>query len=90
MSTEAKIERFILDELLLGGNGRAAIDPDEPLVSSQILDSLALLRLILFLEEQFGITIDDGELVPDNFQTINLVKTFIDQKKAAPQAGQPG
>lgn len=83
MTTEATIERFILDELLLGGNGRTKIDPDEQLVSSQILDSLALLRLILFLEEQFGVTIEDGELIPDNFQTINYIKTFIASKQTA-------
>ncbi len=80
MDVESTIERFIIDELLLGV-GREKFSADEPLVSSRILDSLALMRLIVFLEERFGIVIDDGELAPDNFQTINHIKRLIDRKK---------
>lgn len=79
MSTQSLVESFIIDELPLGN--RTLIGPDESLISSQNLDSLALLRLILFLEEQFGITIEDGELIPDNFQTINYIKSFIANKQ---------
>lgn len=79
MSTESLVERFIIDELLLGN--RTLICPDESLINSQILDSLALLRPILFLEEQFGVTLEDVEVIPDNFQTINYIKSFIANKQ---------
>lgn len=80
MNIEATIERFILDELLFG-KGLTEIDPNESLISSGILDSLALLRLIFFLEEQLGVTVQDGEVIPDNFQTLNLIKAFIEKKQ---------
>jgi acyl carrier protein len=51
------------------------------LISRGVLDSLALLRLIAFIEEQFGVTVNDDEVIPDNFETVNEIKSFIDKKK---------
>ncbi len=80
MSTEAVIERFIIDELLFGG-GLTKIDPDKDLISTGFLDSVAVLRLLLFIEEQFKVTIADDEVLPDNFRTINRMKAFIENKQ---------
>ena len=79
MDTEAKIERYLLDEILMA-DARTNIDPDQSLISSGVLDSVALLRLILFLEEQFGINVGRDEVVPENFETINYMKAFIQKK----------
>lgn len=80
MNIESKIEKFILDDLL-SGSRKAPIGADESLVSSGILDSLALLRIISFLEEEFGVTVNDDEVVPENFETINVIKTFIENRR---------
>lgn len=82
MTVEATIERFILDELLLG-TGPESLDPDENLLESNILDSLSLMRIVIFLEEQFGTPVDDGELVPENFQTVNRIKSLVTNKQPA-------
>lgn len=82
MDTETTIERFIVDEIMLADSS-TKIDPDDSLISSGVLDSLALLRLIAFIEEQFGIIIEDSEVVPENLETVNDIKTFIEQKKAS-------
>ncbi len=81
MTIESIVERFILEEILIGDN-RTKIAPDESLVSSNVIDSLAILRLISFLEEEFGIQVDDEELVPENFETLNEIKAFVENKKA--------
>jgi len=80
MSTETDIERLILDELL-PGKGRTRIDPDDSLFGLGILDSLAFLRLIALLEKQFAVTIEDGEVIPENFETINRIKAFVERKR---------
>ena len=80
MDIETAIERFVVDELMLG-DSNTKIDPNESLISSGVLDSLALLRLIAFLEEQMGVTVDDSEVIPENFETINEIKSFIEKKK---------
>lgn len=77
MNIESKIEKFILDDLL-SGSRKTPIGADESLVSGGILDSLALLRIIAFLEEEFGVTVNDDEVIPENFETINVIKTYIE------------
>lgn len=57
------------------------ITPDESLISSGILDSLALLRLITFLEERFGIAIEDHEVMQENFETIAHMEAFVAAKQ---------
>ena len=79
MNIEAVIERYILDQIMLADHG-TNIDPDQSLLTSGIIDSLALLRLISFLEEQFGLKVEDEEVVPQNFETINVIKSFVQSK----------
>ena len=78
MDIEAKIENYILKELLNGRKTKIGIN--DSLVSSGILDSLTLLQLISFLEEEFNIKVDDSELHADNFQTIEIMRNFVQQK----------
>jgi len=80
MDVETAIERFVVDEIMLG-DSNTKIDPNESLISSGVLDSLALLRLIAFLEEQMGVTVDDSEVIPENFESINEIKSFIEKKR---------
>jgi acyl carrier protein len=70
------LERFIIEELLVS-NHRTKIDPNESLISSGVIDSLSLLRLITFIEEQFGIRLEDDEVIPDNFETISTMESLI-------------
>jgi acyl carrier protein len=80
MDTKETIERFVVDELILGDR-RSKIDPDKSLITSGVIDSLGLLRLISFLEGQFGISIKDIEMLPENFETINKIETYVKSKK---------
>ena len=73
------LERFIVDELMMGDQ-QTRIDPDASLISSGVVDSLALLRLIAFVEEQFGVTVEDDEVMPENFETLNIIESFVSAK----------
>ena len=73
------LERFIVDELMMGDQ-QTRIDPDASLISSGVVDSLALLRLIAFVEEQFGVTVEDEEVMPENFETLNIIESFVSAK----------
>ena len=50
---------------------------DENLLQTNIIDSLGSFRMIAFLEETFPLTIEDTDMVPENFQTLNAVEVFI-------------
>jgi acyl carrier protein len=54
---------------------------DSRLLESRILDSLSLLKLVLFLEQRFGVTVETDELVPENFETIERIANFVRSKK---------
>ena len=56
---------------------------EAPLLDSGILDSLTLLRLVVFLEERFGITMGDADLLPENFASVNTICAYL-------RARQPG
>ncbi len=50
---------------------------DTPLLDSNILDSVAVLSLVMFLEQQFGISITIAEVQSDNFRTIDTICAFV-------------
>jgi acyl carrier protein len=56
------------------------IGGDQSLIATGILDSLALLKLIFFLEERFAIKIADGEVTPAHFETIDRITGYLEAK----------
>ena len=54
--------------------------PDESLFDSGTLDSFTLPDLVTGLEEQFGVTIPDSEMVPERFDTIAKIEAYLDTK----------
>jgi acyl carrier protein len=79
MDIESNLEQFIVDELLVGSKGMK-LDYDQSLISSGVIDSLAILRLITFIEQKFGVTVEDEDVVPDNFETINIITNYVKAK----------
>jgi acyl carrier protein len=56
---------------------------DTPLLESGILDSLSLLKLLVFLEEEFKVPVDEFELIPENFNTVNAICAYIRSWRAS-------
>lgn len=54
---------------------------DTLLLETGILDSLSLLKLVLFSEKQFGVSVPAEELVPDNFKTIDAMCVYLRSKQ---------
>ncbi|MGH2536976.1 MAG: acyl carrier protein [Candidatus Promineifilaceae bacterium] len=81
MDVSQTVERFIIDELLLGD--REHIAADESLLASGVIDSVSLLRLIAFLEEELGVQIEDDEVVLENFETLTDITNFVSSKTKA-------
>jgi len=48
-----------------------------PLLETDILDSLNLLRLVVFIQERFGLTVDDLDLVPENFDSVDAICGYL-------------
>jgi acyl carrier protein len=76
------IRDYILREYL-PGESPANLTDDTPLRTSGILDSMATLNLVTFLEESFGITIDAHETGIDQFDRIADIAKLVEQKQGA-------
>ncbi len=80
MTANTTIKTFILNEFLPGEDPEA-LTASTPLMSSGILDSLATLKLITFLEEQFGVSIAAHEADEENFETIEDINKLVQSKR---------
>jgi acyl carrier protein len=78
---KATVKTFILTEFLPGEDPTALTDTT-PLMTTGILDSIAVLKVVTFLEKDFGITIEPHEAVVDNLNTISEIARLVMSKKA--------
>jgi len=53
------------------------------LLEKGVMDSTGVLELMMFIEENFEISIEDDELIPENLDSIENIVNFIDRKQAA-------
>ena len=63
---------------------------EAPLLDSGILDSLSLLRLVVFVEERFGITMDESDLLPENFASVNAICAHLRAREPGKQQASHG
>jgi acyl carrier protein len=75
------IGAYILEEFL-PGEPRENLTASTPLISTGILDSIALLRLVGFLEETCAITIASHEVDADHFETIQAMVDLVRAKQS--------
>jgi acyl carrier protein len=76
-----EIREYISQELASDRvDGR--LTDDYPLLERQILDSMGMFQLVAYLESEFGIEIDDEELVPANFGTIGDIARLVEGKRS--------
>jgi acyl carrier protein len=80
--TEITIRRFIVEEILFGRGGDTLSDTDS-LTRSGIIDSTGVLEVVTFLEETFGIRVEDRDLIPENLDSIRLMARFVDGRRTA-------
>lgn len=80
MSILEDLEKVLLTEIAVDLD-KKSLTPDEDLLEQGIIDSLGIMKLILFIEETFGVNVNDEEIVPENFQTLNAMVKFVEQKR---------
>lgn len=77
--TAAQIEElitgFVGDEL--GGGEPGDVDPEENLLTSGLVDSVGIVRLIAHLKERLNVTVPPSDLVPANFRTIRVMAAYL-------------
>lgn len=77
-ATEARIRAFLLEDVLYDRDLRE-LDVNENLLEKGLLDSLAIFKVVSFCEEQFGITIPDADVLPDNLESVRAIGALVDR-----------
>jgi acyl carrier protein len=75
----ADVRGYIVERFLFGQGGDSMSNTDS-FLESGIVDSTGVLELVMFLEQRFGIKVNDDELVPDNLDSIDKVAGFVGRK----------
>jgi acyl carrier protein len=56
------------------------LGPDDSLMENSIVDSTGVLELIMWLETNFGISVEDSEVLPDNLDSVRFLTSYIHRK----------
>jgi len=71
-----QITKFLVQQFPATKN----IGDEDPLLKNGIIDSLGILEVVTFLEKEFGITVFDEELLPENFESVRTLSSFVQHK----------
>lgn len=76
MTVEDTVKEFVLAEYL-PGTDPSELDREYDLLASGVIDSLSLLKLMVWLEERFTIRIGDQDVSPDHFRSVEQIARFV-------------
>lgn len=80
MSITQELEQFIVAELAQG-RGIDAVPADEDLLASGLVDSHGVMELVGFIESRYAVIVDDDDLTPENFQSLESIEAYIAGKR---------
>lgn len=77
-AVKEKVLAYITDNFLMGL--KTEIKDDSSLLDLGIIDSTGVIELIAFLEETFGIHVEDDEITPDNLDSLRRIERYVRAK----------
>jgi acyl carrier protein len=83
-----RVRRFIIDDMGWEGTGDELTD-DLPLIHAGAIDSIGILTLVQFLESNYGITVDDGEIVSVHLGSLASIERYVLAKKSSESSPSP-
>lgn len=79
MSTKDKVREYILENYLFTDDSSALSDSDS-FLDKGIIDSTGILEVIYFLEDEFGVSVDDEEMIPENLDSVDNIVAYLEKK----------
>ncbi|MDX3808070.1 acyl carrier protein [Bosea thiooxidans] len=79
------VKAFVIENFLFGDTTHA-IDDMDSFIETGIIDSTGVLELVAFIEDRYGITVADADIVPANLDSLARITAFILSKTASPVA----
>ena len=82
MSIQETVKNFITENILFSDNGYP-YKLEDLFLEKGIVDFMNVMEIVAFVEETFGVTIKDFDIVPSNFDSIASITNFVETKKSA-------
>ena len=79
-SLRDRIQKFILENYLFTSD-RSALALDDSLLGRGIVDSTGMLEIIMFIEEQLGVTVKDEDMIPENLDSVSRIAAFVESRR---------
>ena len=76
--TKEKITNFMIENFLFGE--AEGFKDDTSFLEEGIIDSTGILELVNYLEEEFELSVDDEELIPENLDSVKNVTAYVEKK----------
>jgi|KBSSwiStaDraftv2_1062776.scaffolds.fasta_scaffold523062_2 acyl carrier protein len=77
---EAQIRAFLGEEVI-GPEQAETLSVEDDLLARGVLNSLTLTRLVMFLEERFGLRVEPAEFEVDTFRSLGAIARFVAEKR---------
>jgi len=81
MSVEAQVRSHILEDYLFTDD-QSKLGNDDSFLDKGILDSTGMLEVIHFLEDEFEISVEDEEMVPENLDSVSKIVAYVARKQS--------
>jgi acyl carrier protein len=82
---EQEVRQFVIDNFIFD-NDNHNFSNDDSFFDTGLLDSMGVLTLVEFVKEKYGISVEDDELLPENWDSVTRVANFL-QARLSPPAG---
>lgn len=77
---QEEVTSFIVTNFLFG-KAEEAPTPSDSFMETGLIDSTGILQVVVFLEDKYGITVGDDELVPSNLDSVENIANFVARKR---------
>lgn len=74
-----KIRSHILENFLFTDD-QSELDDDDSFKDNEIVDSTGILEIIEFIEDECAVKIEDGDMVPENLDSVDRIISFVERK----------
>jgi len=79
MDVKGSVRKYIAETM---ASVRGDVGDNSSLLGQGFIDSAGMLELVAFVEDAFGVRVGDSELVPENFDSLNRIQSYLDRKLA--------
>lgn len=84
---EQEVRQFVIDNFIFDSDHHS-FSNDASFFETGLLDSVGVLSLVEFVKEKYGISVEDDELLPENWDSVNRIATFVQARLCRTEVSQ--